>query len=134
LLRSFASERNLVELGLHFLANNSAKIDFQILRLALATITDDPEQKYDWCWLFGIDATCEAVAGRLLHPVNPAVSVQMMGKPGFLFESSFLLTMAASLHQELLPQDVHNLPQVKHSEWFPYCHSGRYPPLCQITA
>jgi hypothetical protein len=68
---------------------------------------------------------CEVVLGRLLHPVNPAVSVRMMGKPMFLFESSFLLTMAASLHQELLPQDLRNLLEVKHSEWFPYRNSGK---------
>jgi hypothetical protein len=132
---SFASERNLHELGLHFLADPSAKVDFQILRLVPATILDDPEQQYDWCWSFGMDVTCEAVVGRFLHPVNPAVSVRT-GKPAFLFDSSFLLTMAASLYQELLPHDLYNLPEVKRSEWFPYRHSGMYdtflPNFCLI--
>ena len=77
-----------------------------------------------------MDATCEDVAGRLLHPVNPAVSVRMAGDPTLLLESSFLLMMAASLYQELLPRDLHNLPEVKRSEWFPYRHSGAVCLIC----
>jgi len=102
---SIASEHNLHVVGLHFLADPSAKIDFQTLCLVLATILDDPEEQYNWCWSSNMDVTCEAVAGQFLHPVNPAVSVQM-GKPVFLFDSLFLLMMAVSLYQELLPQDL----------------------------
>ncbi|KAF8220691.1 hypothetical protein L208DRAFT_1332380 [Tricholoma matsutake] len=109
---SFASECDLHELALHLLVDSSAKVDFQVLHLVPATVIDDPEEQYDWCWSLGMDTTCEGVAGWLLHPVNPAISVRTPGNLTFLFESSFLLTMAVSLHQELLPQDLRNLPSV----------------------
>lgn len=121
---SFASECDLHELALHLLVDSSAKVDFQVLHLVPATVIDDPEEQYDWCWSLGMDTTCEGVAGWLLHPVNPAISVRTPGNLTFLFESSFLLTMAVSLHQELLPQDLRNLPSVKHSEYFPYQYFG----------
>ena len=101
----FASERDLQEIGLHLLADGSAKVGFQILHLVQATTVDDPKQQYNWCWSFRMDASCDNVPGRLVHPINLAVSMHNPGKPTFLFKSSFLLTLAASLHQELLPDD-----------------------------
>jgi hypothetical protein len=120
----FASESNLQELGIHLLPDSTAKVSFQVLRLLQATAVDDPEQQYDWCWSLGMDASCDDVPGWFVHPVNPAVSLRTPGKPTFLFESSFLLTLAASLHQELLPQDIRELANVRRSDWFPYRHSG----------
>ncbi|RDB18817.1 hypothetical protein Hypma_014567 [Hypsizygus marmoreus] len=117
--------RHLDELGLHHLADDTAKVDFQILRLIPATVEDDPTQEHDWCWSLQMEAVCENIPGRLVHPVNPAISMRTPGKPTYLFESSFLVTLSASLHQELLPQDLRSAPNVKQTEHYPYRWEGK---------
>lgn len=46
----FASKNDLHEIAIHLLVDDTANIDFQILRLISATVEDDPEQVHDWCW------------------------------------------------------------------------------------
>lgn len=121
----FAS-KDLHEIAIHLLADETAKIDFQILCLVPATVEDDPEQVHDWCWSLRMDVLCENIPGRFAHPINPSISVRTPGKPTFLFDSPFLVTMASSLFQELLPQDQRVLPVVKRSDHFPYRNSGPY--------
>ena len=120
----FASNNDIDEINIHYLADDTAKVDFQILRLISATIEDDPGQIHDWCWSLQMEAMCENVPGRLAHPINPSISIRTPGKPTFLFESSFLVTLSSTLYQELLPQDWRILLSVKRSEHFPYRNSG----------
>lgn len=122
---SFASQNSLESIALHLLVDSSAKVDYQILRLLPATIDDDPEGKHDWCWSLQMDGVCENIPGRLIHPVNPTISIKVPGKPTYLFESSFLVTLCASLHQELLPSEYCCIPDVKRSEYFPYRIQGK---------
>jgi hypothetical protein len=120
----FASESNLDELAVHLLADPTAKVDCQILRLVPATIEDDPTHVHDWCWSMQMEATCESVDGRYVHALNPAISVLTPGKPTYLFEGSFLVTLSCSLFQDLQPQDYRSLPVVRRSEDFPYRFEG----------
>ena len=125
----FASQSNLDELAVHFLADPTAKIDCQLLRLVPASIEDDPTQVHDWRWSMFMEATCENVDGQYVHLLNPSISVLIPGKPTFLFESSFLVNLSCSLFQELQPEDYRHLPMVKRSEYFPYrTASGRLAP------
>ena len=101
----FASKNDVHEIAIHLLADDTAKVDFQILRLIPATADDDLELVHDWCWSLQMEGICENVPGRFAHPINPSISVRTPGKPTFLFESLFLVTMSSSLYQELLPQD-----------------------------
>jgi hypothetical protein len=121
-----ASKNDLHEIAVHLLADDTAKVDFQILCLTSATVEDDSEQVHDWCWSLQMEAQCENVSGRFAHPVNPTISVRTPEKPMFLFESSFLVTLSSSLYQELLPRDRQILPVVKRSDHFPYQNSGSY--------
>jgi hypothetical protein len=127
----FAGKNNMDEIGLHLLADATAKVDFQILRLLPATEEDDPSQQYDWCWSLQMESTCDNVPGRFIHPLNPSVSVRMPGKPTFLFESSFLVTISSSLFQELLPYDLRSIPAVKRSPFFPYRNTGKVCFVCE---
>ncbi|KAI9430083.1 hypothetical protein H4582DRAFT_2064198 [Lactarius indigo] len=120
----FASQTNLNELAVHLLADPTAKVDCQILRLVPATIEDDPTRVHDWCWSMRMEATCESIDGRHVHALNPTVSVLSPGKPTFLFEGSFLVTLSCSLFQDLQPQDYRSLPVVRHTEFFPYRFKG----------
>jgi hypothetical protein len=123
----FASQNNLQEIAIHLLADSTTKVDFQILQLTPATIEDDPQGKHDWCWSLHMGVQCENVPGRLVHPVNPSISIQTSGSPTYPFESSFLVTLSASLYQDLLPSDFQDLPIVKRSKCFPYQTGGKEP-------
>jgi hypothetical protein len=120
----FAARDDLNELPLHLLVDPTAKVDSQILRLLPATLDDDPTQVHDWCWSLQMEASCDNIAGQHVHPVNPSVSVQRPGKPTFLFESTFLVTLSCGLFQQLRPEDRKTLPIIQRSESFPYRHSG----------
>ena len=116
----FASRDTLLELPNHLLTDPTAKVDAQILCLRQATIEDDPTQAHDWSWSSRMGSSCEDVIGRYVHPINPSVSIHQPGKPIFLFESEFLVTLSCNLFQELASQDRKNLLKVKLTEDFPY--------------
>ena len=120
----FASQSNLDELAVHLLANPTAKVDCQILQLVPATIEDDPTHVHNWCWSMQMEATCESVDSQYVHPLNPAVSVLTPGRPTFLFEGSFLVTLSCNLFQDLQLWDYQSLPMVRHTEFFPYRFEG----------
>jgi len=82
-------------------------------------------QAHDWCWTSKMGPSCDDIIGRHVHPINPTISVQHPGKPAFLFESTFLVTLACNLFQEFMAQDKRkSLPKVKRCEDFPYQSSG----------
>ncbi|KAH9020793.1 hypothetical protein EDB85DRAFT_2094831 [Lactarius pseudohatsudake] len=85
----FASQADLDELGVHLLADPTAKIDCQLLRLVPASIEDDPTQVHDWCWSMSMEATCDSVHGQYIHLLNPSISVLRPGKPTFLLQGLF---------------------------------------------
>jgi hypothetical protein len=120
----FASRDDLNELPLHLLVDPTAKVDSQLLRLLPATLDDDPTQVHDWCWSLQMEALCDNIPGQHVHPINPSVSIQRPGKPTFLFESTFLVTLSCGLFQELRPEDRKTLPVIQRSEFCPYRSSG----------
>jgi hypothetical protein len=120
----FAGRDDLNELPLHLLVDPTARVDSQILRLLPATLDDDPTQVHDWCWSLQMEASCDNISGQHVHPVNPSVSIQRPGKPTFLFESTFLVTLSCGLFQQLQPEDRKSLPAIQRSESFPYRNSG----------
>ncbi|KAH8992267.1 hypothetical protein EDB86DRAFT_2806286, partial [Lactarius hatsudake] len=122
----FAGNDNLSELPIHLLVDPTARVDSQILRLVPVTLDDDPTQVHDWCWSLQMEGTCDNIPGRGVHPINPSLSVQNPGKPTFLFESTFLVTLSCNLFQELRPlaHGRRNLPVVRRLEYFPYQSSG----------
>jgi hypothetical protein len=109
--------RDLDDLPAHLLADPTARVDSQILRLVPATLDDDPMQVHDWCWSLKMEGSCDNVPGRDIHPINPSVSIQKPGNPTFLFKSTFLVTLSCNLFQELRPQDRKNILVVKKSEF-----------------
>jgi hypothetical protein len=127
----FASNSNLNQIQLHHLADSTSKVDYQILRLLPATIEDNRSQEYDWCWSLQMETTVTNVPGRFVHPINPTMSVRAPGQPTYLFESSFLVSLSSSLHEELQPQDLRELPTVKCSIYFPYRSQGKACFVCE---
>jgi hypothetical protein len=110
---------------LEMLLDSSAQVSVQILRIVPATTADDPTEKNDWRWSLGFGETCINVAGNLVHPMNPEVSVLKAGQPTYLFNSSTLITVAATIHDQMCPTDFMLVPKVKKTENFPYRHKGK---------
>jgi hypothetical protein len=111
-------------ISLQDLRDSSAKVSIQILRLLPATKEDDPSERNDWCWSLKFEAICTNVPGNLVHPLNPSVSVATTGSPTYLLDSRILITAAASIHDQMLPQDFLVVPKVPRSDTFPYRHNG----------
>ena len=128
-----ASRDDLNGLPLHLLVDPTAKVDSQILRLLPVTLDDDPTQVHDWCWSLLMEASCDNIPGQHVHPINPLVSIQRPGKPTFLFESTFLVTLSYGLSQELRSEDRKSLPVIQHSEFFPYHYLGGACFVCEVA-
>ncbi|KAJ7469170.1 hypothetical protein FB451DRAFT_1340217 [Mycena latifolia] len=105
-------------LSLDLLRGSSAKI-------LPSTVDEDPPKQYDWCWSSKLEGTCTNVRGNLIHPLNPTVSVVEAGRAAYLFDSATLLTVAASIYEQIIPQDLMLIPKVKRTDYFPYRRSGR---------
>lgn len=121
----YGSNGHLQSLAVPLLVDSNTQISCQILRLVPTTVIDDPSGKHDWAWSSGMDSTCENIPGQFIYPINPPVAVRNPGVPTFLFESSVLLTIATTIHQQLTPKDLKDLPTVKRSEHFPYRYQGK---------
>ncbi|KAJ6456747.1 hypothetical protein C8R45DRAFT_844729, partial [Mycena sanguinolenta] len=118
------SSSSVFSIPLDMLVDSSAKVSVQILRISRATIADDPTEKHDWHWTQKFEETCMNVAGNLIHPMNPEVSVLQAGKPTYLFDSGTLITAAATIHDQMRPTDLMHVPKVKRTDNFPYRNQG----------
>ena len=121
----FGRETNLQDLELKYLADKTAKVDFQILRMVPAAQDDDPSDEYDWCWSQAMEVACHDVPGRLICMVNPGIIIHEPGKPMYLFKSLALLVLAGYLHRHLSPCNINSVPIVKCTLYFPYRFKGK---------
>ncbi|KAJ7737509.1 hypothetical protein B0H16DRAFT_1762357 [Mycena metata] len=113
-------------ISLDLLRDSSARISVQILRLLPATVDDDPTKQHDWCWSSKLEAAiCNNVAGNLVQPMNPTVTVLEAGRATYLFDSASLLTVAANIYDQMVPQDFLFIPKVKRTDHFPYRRERR---------
>ncbi|KAJ7673391.1 hypothetical protein B0H17DRAFT_947258 [Mycena rosella] len=119
------------EISLELLADSVAKVSFQIMCLVRTTVEDDPSERHDWCWSRHMDRTYSDVPGRLVQPLNPTLSARAPGKPTYLFESSELLSYAAALLEQLLPEDLGDIPNAMRTDRFPYRFQGKACFLCE---
>ena len=68
---------------------------------------------------------------RALIQQYKTMSVHKPGQPTYLFESSFLVSLSSSLHEELQLQDLCEVPTIKCSEYFPYQSEGKACFVCE---
>ncbi len=78
-----------------------------------------------------MEATCRDVPASIVQPLNPTISTTVPGAPKFLFSSTFLVTLAATLRQELTKEVFHNIHNVSPSPFFPYRHLGKACFICE---
>ncbi|KAF9455979.1 hypothetical protein BDZ94DRAFT_1302808 [Collybia nuda] len=119
------------QVGLDILHEDTVKISYQVLGIVPATNVDDPELTHDWrsC---AISERTFSVPGRLIQPINPAVSTRIPGNPYYLFESGVLLSHAANAIEQLAVRDVKLVPKVPPSSDLPYREaSGKACFICE---
>ena len=101
------------------LSGKAAHVSYQGLRLVPASYSDDHNGNHDWksMDLFLLSAK---VPGTLIIPINPDVVSHNLCDAFFLFQSSELMALAASLQDEIHPSHHRVIPQVKPSDCFLY--------------
>ncbi|KAJ7203017.1 hypothetical protein GGX14DRAFT_306760, partial [Mycena pura] len=119
--------KSFEQLSVDVLRERKVMVHFQLLTLVPATTEDDPSLKHDWrsgALLRDVRVT----PGRLVIPVDPALSTRVPGKPYFLFESSVLRSFAAQLLDDVTLQVQLNkkIPKCDANPRFPYREAAGY--------
>ncbi|KAJ7181372.1 hypothetical protein C8R43DRAFT_1101284 [Mycena crocata] len=110
-------------LGLDVLAEQSVHVSFQFLKVIPATIADDASNEHDWKSAGPLPQTLK-IPGSMVQTVNPTLSTAHAGTPCYLFESSSLRILAASLFEQLTSQTRMLVPVVTSTKFFPYREAG----------
>ncbi|KAJ7824027.1 hypothetical protein B0H13DRAFT_1919358 [Mycena leptocephala] len=116
---SFGTDK-IQEISLDFLSDRDAKVSFEVMCLVRTTVEDDPTKQHDWCWSQHMDRSFVNIPGRLIQPLNPALSIRTPTKPTYLFQSSELMAFGATLLERLSSEDIRLIPNATRTENFPY--------------
>ncbi|KAF8967518.1 hypothetical protein BDZ97DRAFT_1903384 [Flammula alnicola] len=109
--------------GFDMLAERTVSVSYQMLGLRPAITDDDPELKHDWR-TYRMPERSFTVPGALIGPVNPTLSSSHTDVPWYLFESSVLVALAASLTQELTVSQLKSIPKFGPTRDFPYLEAS----------
>jgi hypothetical protein len=109
-------------LSLDMLSEETVTVSYQILGLHPATEDDDPEKIHDWHTYRHSNKFSFTVPGRLIQPLNPSMSkTHCPGQvPWFLFQSTVLVALAASLIEQLMVSYLRNVPKLVATKEYPY--------------
>ncbi|KAJ7619699.1 hypothetical protein FB45DRAFT_1063039 [Roridomyces roridus] len=111
---------------LDFLSDRNLKVSYQVFRLVPSNVEDSPDGLHDWKWSTGWESRkTHAVAGSLVHPLDPTVSNRVADKPTYLFSSTELIMCGASLESQLLSGNQVGLPEIRRSDTYPYRRDGK---------
>jgi hypothetical protein len=105
-------------LNLNTLSEETVTVSYQIVGLRPATVNEDPESVHDWRTYHMADENSFTVPGRLIQPINPTTSNVETG--WYLFQSTMLVTLAASIFQQLTASNLKNVPKLTPSKEYPY--------------
>ncbi|KAJ7255087.1 hypothetical protein B0H12DRAFT_1233167 [Mycena haematopus] len=111
--------KSVEQLSVNTLQERKVTVHFQILCLVPASTEDDPESKHDWRSR-GVLREVLTTHGRLVLPVDPALSTRIPGKPYYLFESDVLRAFGAQLLGAVTSDLNKNIPKFTPSTSFPY--------------
>lgn len=83
---------------IEYLTEPSILVSYQMLYIVPTKVDDDPDLKHDWRWS-GKRGSLHRVSGRIVQPINPSLSTQEPGNPFYLFESSVLVAVGATIFE-----------------------------------
>jgi hypothetical protein len=105
-------------LNLDTLSEETVTVSYQVVGLRPATVDEDPERVHDWRTHHMADEHSFTVPGRLIQPINPTTS--NVGTGWYLFQSTVLVTLAASIFQQLTASNLKSVPKLTPSKEYPY--------------
>ena len=113
-------------ISLDMLSEETVTVSYQMLGLRPATSDDDPELKHDWR-TYSMEEKSLSVPGKLIQSVDPAVSLTHKKTPFYLFESTVIVAITASIFQSLAVSDLKKVPKLARTDEYPYrATSGKY--------
>ncbi|KAJ7696885.1 hypothetical protein B0H16DRAFT_1903738 [Mycena metata] len=115
----YLNSQSLDSIGLDVLPEQTVHVSFQFLKIIPATTIDDPSSKHDWKSAGSLGHTLK-VPGKMVQCLDPTLSTARIGHPYYLFESSALRILTASLFEQLTPQKRLLVPSVNSSKFYPY--------------
>ena len=118
---------NPAEFGpVKMLNEDTVTISYQMLGIHPATSDDDLSQKHDWR-MYVIHEHSFTVPGHLIQVVNPTISVTHTNLPFYLFQSSVLVALTASIFRGLMTSHLKNVPKITPSQEYPYRETSGEP-------
>jgi hypothetical protein len=84
-----------------------------------ATSDNDPNQKHDWR-MYTIEERSFMAPGRIIQVINPTISTTHTNMPFYLFQSSVLVALTASIFQGLTTPHLKSVPKISPSQEYPY--------------
>ncbi|KAJ7834825.1 hypothetical protein B0H13DRAFT_2240173 [Mycena leptocephala] len=116
--------KSVDQLSIDLLRERKVTVHFHIISLIPATTEDDPERKHDWRSAGLLRHDGLTAPGRLVMPIDPALSTRVLGKPHYLFDSSVLRAFGAQLFDEVTLQLNKQIPKFSPTSKFPYREAG----------
>ena len=110
---------SIKHVGHNILAKETVYISFQIIGLIPTTSNDDPELKHDWHLCVIWERTL-SVPGWLIESIDPALLTNDPGKLFYLFKTTKLLALSATLFEWLTATNLKKVPQITASHELPY--------------
>ncbi|TFY77572.1 hypothetical protein EWM64_g6442 [Hericium alpestre] len=111
------------ELSVELLAEKTVTISYQALRLIPTTTEDDPELKYNWRSSHSLSLSFK-VPGTLVQLINPPLLTRIPMRPHLLFDSSTLMALASSIHDQMTCNHMQLILHMKNTSEFPYRESS----------
>ncbi len=105
--------------SLDMLLEGTVVVSYQILGLRPATSNDDPALKHDWR-TYSMHKKSFSAPGKLIQTLDPALSVTHTTKPFYLFESTVIVALTASIFQSLTISDLRKVPKITITKEYPY--------------
>lgn len=113
--------RPVTYVGFDMLVEDTVTVSYQMMGMRPTTLADEPNGKNDWR-TYTIKEHSSTIPGRLIQSVNPSLSEAHIGTglPFYLFQSTFLVALTASLFQSLTVSDLKNVPKLNATPEYPY--------------
>jgi hypothetical protein len=106
-------------INLDMLLEDTVTVSYQMLGLRPATSDDDPELKHDWR-THSMQERTFSVPGKLVQSIDPALSFTHKTMPFYLFESTVIVALTASIFQSLSNSDLKMVPKFGTTKEYPY--------------
>ena len=115
----FLEHQPVNDIPIPALFDKAAQVSYQGMRLVQTSYSDDHDGKHDWRSLDLFQLSTK-VPGAFVLPINPDVASHKLCNTFFLFQSSELMALATTLQDNIRRSHYKAIPQVKHSDYFPY--------------